>query len=128
MLCIAQQGGAKWGDLNLAERKTEPVLKCTFCFFMGFLLVLQSFGLGSVNRFLGIGVLTSPPFAGLEIFLVLSNRFHYTTDVVLAVLLTFLWYTSAPICIAAKWWAQLLGSISRPFRCDFVALLSGSAV
>lgn len=44
---------------------------------------------------------------GLEIFLVLSNRFHYTTDVVLAVLLTFLWYTSAPICIAAKWWAQL---------------------
>lgn len=43
----------------------------------------------------------------LEIFLVLSNRFHYTTDVVLAVLLTFLWYTSAPICIAAKWWAQL---------------------
>ncbi|CAK9014950.1 Uncharacterized protein SCF082_LOCUS12545 [Durusdinium trenchii] len=44
---------------------------------------------------------------GIEIFLVMSNRFHYTTDVVLAVLLTFLWYTSAPVCIAAKWWAQL---------------------
>mmetsp|Transcript_9310 Transcript_9310/g.17165 ORF Transcript_9310/g.17165 Transcript_9310/m.17165 type:complete len:408 (-) Transcript_9310:151-1374(-) len=43
----------------------------------------------------------------IEICLVLQNRFHYTSDVALAVLLTFLWYTSAPICIAAKWWAQL---------------------
>ncbi|CAJ1374064.1 unnamed protein product [Effrenium voratum] len=50
----------------------------------------------------------------LEITLVLRNRFHYTTDVVMAVLLTFLWYTSAPICIAAKWWAQLGNADPQP--------------
>eukprot|EP00440_Ansanella_granifera_P000001 gb/GFBE01000001.1/.p1 GENE.gb/GFBE01000001.1/~~gb/GFBE01000001.1/.p1 ORF type:complete len:474 (+),score=66.58 gb/GFBE01000001.1/:1-1422(+) len=40
----------------------------------------------------------------LEITLVIQNRFHYTLDVVMAVVMTLLWYTSAPICIAAKWW------------------------
>jgi len=43
----------------------------------------------------------------IEVGMVLQNRFHYTSDVFLAILLTFLWYTSAPICIAAKWWAGL---------------------
>jgi len=43
----------------------------------------------------------------LEIALVIHNRFHYTLDVVMAVVMTLLVFTSSPVCIAAKWWASL---------------------
>mmetsp|Transcript_19756 Transcript_19756/g.35118 ORF Transcript_19756/g.35118 Transcript_19756/m.35118 type:complete len:496 (-) Transcript_19756:67-1554(-) len=45
----------------------------------------------------------------IEIALVLQNRFHYTLDVVMAVIMTLLTFTSSPICIAAKRWANYGG-------------------
>lgn len=42
-----------------------------------------------------------------EFVLVILNRFHYTVDVFQAVLFTFLWYTSAPISVISKTWANL---------------------
>ena len=34
--------------------------------------------------------------------MVIANRFHYTMDVMMAILLTLLIYTSGPVAIAAK--------------------------
>merc|ERR1712217_990392 len=42
----------------------------------------------------------------LEIYLVLLDRFHYTMDVLMAVLLALLWYTNSTLAIAAKTWYQ----------------------
>jgi len=42
----------------------------------------------------------------LEFALVIHNRFHYTLDVVMAIVMTLLVFTSSPVCIAAKWWAS----------------------
>lgn len=42
----------------------------------------------------------------IELVLVLKNRFHYTMDVFMAILLTFLWFTSSPLCVAAKSWVH----------------------
>lgn len=40
----------------------------------------------------------------LEIYFVLRSRFHYTSDVIVALLLVFLFYTNASIAIFAKQW------------------------
>lgn len=40
-----------------------------------------------------------------EIYYVLLSRFHYTSDVVVALMLTFLFYTNGAISIFAKQWA-----------------------
>mmetsp|Transcript_107483 Transcript_107483/g.302489 ORF Transcript_107483/g.302489 Transcript_107483/m.302489 type:complete len:581 (-) Transcript_107483:187-1929(-) len=42
----------------------------------------------------------------MEIKLVLSNRFHYSSDIFVAIVITMLWYTNGPTVIAAKWWAS----------------------
>jgi hypothetical protein len=39
-----------------------------------------------------------------EIRLVLINRFHYSMDVAMAIILTFLVYTNGSIAIFSKWW------------------------
>ncbi|CAE8632108.1 unnamed protein product [Polarella glacialis] len=41
-----------------------------------------------------------------ECFLVILNRFHYTIDVLMAIIMVFLVYTSAPVVIAAKLWRR----------------------
>jgi hypothetical protein len=41
-----------------------------------------------------------------EIYLVLLDRFHYTMDVLAALLMVFLWYTNGPLAIASKWWSS----------------------
>jgi len=43
---------------------------------------------------------------GLEAYLTLINRFHYSSDVVVAIFMTLLFYTSGPIAVAAKWWTR----------------------
>jgi len=40
----------------------------------------------------------------LEVTLVLQNRFHYTMDVFMAILLTMLIYTNGTVSVFAKWW------------------------
>lgn len=42
----------------------------------------------------------------VEVYLTLINRFHYSSDVVVAIFMTFLFYTSGPISVAAKWWVR----------------------
>lgn len=42
----------------------------------------------------------------VEVYLTLVNRYHYSSDVVVAIFMTFLFYTSGPISVAAKWWVQ----------------------
>jgi len=43
----------------------------------------------------------------VEITLVIMSRFHYTMDVVMAVLITLLWYTNGPLVLFSQWWASL---------------------
>merc|ERR1719374_242530 len=45
----------------------------------------------------------------LEISLVLSDRFHYTADVVVAIIATLALYTNGPLAIYAEWWASSFG-------------------
>lgn len=45
----------------------------------------------------------------LEISLVLSDRFHYTADVVVAIMATLALYTNGPLAIYAEWWASSFG-------------------
>eukprot|EP00747_Dinoflagellata_sp_TGD_P020373 gnl/TRDRNA2_/TRDRNA2_127774_c0_seq1.p1 gnl/TRDRNA2_/TRDRNA2_127774_c0~~gnl/TRDRNA2_/TRDRNA2_127774_c0_seq1.p1 ORF type:complete len:434 (+),score=57.50 gnl/TRDRNA2_/TRDRNA2_127774_c0_seq1:104-1303(+) len=45
---------------------------------------------------------------GIEIYYVLLNRFHYTSDVVMAVLLTFVFYTSGAVAVLSKSWKTFL--------------------
>jgi len=40
----------------------------------------------------------------LEIVLMLMNRFHYTMDVFMAIVMTFLLFTNGSVCKFAKWW------------------------
>ena len=40
----------------------------------------------------------------IEICLVLKTRFHYTSDVVMAVFVTYLLYTNSVIAVVANWW------------------------
>eukprot|EP00929_Paragymnodinium_shiwhaense_P011979 TRINITY_DN11846_c0_g1_i2.p1 TRINITY_DN11846_c0_g1~~TRINITY_DN11846_c0_g1_i2.p1 ORF type:complete len:491 (+),score=52.44 TRINITY_DN11846_c0_g1_i2:137-1609(+) len=47
----------------------------------------------------------------LEIYLVLRNRFHYTSDIVMAVLITFLFYTNSSICVNSKSWKHWDGHL-----------------
>jgi hypothetical protein len=42
----------------------------------------------------------------LEVYCVLVNRFHYTMDVAMAILLVLLFYTNGSISVAAKWWVN----------------------
>eukprot|EP00931_Biecheleriopsis_adriatica_P087712 TRINITY_DN62144_c0_g1_i1.p1 TRINITY_DN62144_c0_g1~~TRINITY_DN62144_c0_g1_i1.p1 ORF type:complete len:488 (+),score=50.50 TRINITY_DN62144_c0_g1_i1:46-1509(+) len=41
---------------------------------------------------------------GVEIYFVLKSRFHYTSDVVMAVIMTYLLYTNTTIAFATSWW------------------------
>jgi len=40
----------------------------------------------------------------VEIYFVLKSRFHYTSDVVMAVFVTYLLYTNSVIAVLASWW------------------------
>jgi len=42
----------------------------------------------------------------IEIYFVLKSRFHYASDVVMAILLTHLLYTNVSIAVLANWWAM----------------------
>lgn len=42
----------------------------------------------------------------VEVYCVLLNRFHYTMDVAMAIMLTFLFYTNGSIAVAEKWWVS----------------------
>lgn len=41
----------------------------------------------------------------MELYLVLHNRFHYTSDVFVAVLMVLLIYSNGPMAILAHWWS-----------------------
>eukprot|EP00933_Yihiella_yeosuensis_P033653 TRINITY_DN27308_c0_g1_i1.p1 TRINITY_DN27308_c0_g1~~TRINITY_DN27308_c0_g1_i1.p1 ORF type:complete len:406 (+),score=34.74 TRINITY_DN27308_c0_g1_i1:136-1353(+) len=43
----------------------------------------------------------------LDVVMILINRFHYTLDVLLAVLLTVLFYTNTIVGISVEWWVDL---------------------
>lgn len=43
---------------------------------------------------------------GAEIYVVLRSRLHYTSDVVMAVLMTLLVYTNSTIASASVWWSR----------------------
>jgi hypothetical protein len=47
----------------------------------------------------------------IEISLVIITRFHYSADILSAVVITFLLYTNAPLVIYAKWWSQAFGDL-----------------
>jgi len=40
----------------------------------------------------------------VEIYFVLKSRFHYTSDVVMAIFVTYLLYTNSTIAVVAAWW------------------------
>jgi len=42
----------------------------------------------------------------VEIYFVLKSRFHYTSDVVMAVFVTYLLYTNSVIAVLAAWWVD----------------------
>ncbi len=44
---------------------------------------------------------------GYELYSAVALRTHYTIDVIMAVVVTFLFFTSGPVCIAAKAWAVM---------------------
>jgi hypothetical protein len=43
---------------------------------------------------------------GVEIYYVLKSRFHYTSDIVMAVVITYLLYTNSVIAVVAAWWCS----------------------
>jgi len=43
-----------------------------------------------------------------DVILMLMNRFHYTIDVFLAILIVYLYYTNAPLARAVDWWSDEL--------------------
>lgn len=51
----------------------------------------------------------------IEVYFVLKSRFHYTSDVVMAILITYLFYTNTSIAVLASWWTkrdlQALGEV-----------------
>jgi len=53
----------------------------------------------------------------IEIYFVLLNRFHYTSDIVMAIVMTFLFYTSGSIAVAAKQWARFLVTWPQCMEC-----------
>jgi len=60
----------------------------------------------------------------VEAVMVLLNRFHYTMDVVMAIALTFLFYTNGAVATASKWWIRKLQKQdSSSFDEDCYALL-----
>lgn len=42
----------------------------------------------------------------IEIYVVEKTRFHYTIDVIVALIMTFLWYTNTVIAVFAKGWSD----------------------
>lgn len=52
----------------------------------------------------------------IEIALVVMNRFHYLTDIVVAIVLTFLFFTNGSVSIAAKHWKFWEGNFQHLFR------------
>jgi len=48
----------------------------------------------------------------LEIYLILSDRFHYTADVVVAIMAALVLYTNGPLAIYAEWWASSFGEFA----------------
>lgn len=48
----------------------------------------------------------------LEISMVIANRFHYTMDVMMAILLTFLFFTNSSIIVSAKAWVRWEGHLT----------------
>mmetsp|Transcript_101379 Transcript_101379/g.312705 ORF Transcript_101379/g.312705 Transcript_101379/m.312705 type:complete len:465 (-) Transcript_101379:13-1407(-) len=42
----------------------------------------------------------------IEVYAVLKSRFHYTSDILVALVMTFLFYTNGVIAISAKLWSQ----------------------
>merc|ERR1712136_407287 len=48
----------------------------------------------------------------LEIYLILRDRFHYTADVVVAIMAALVLYTNGPLAIYAEWWASSFGEFA----------------
>lgn len=106
---------------------------CSDMMYSGHTFTVTLFGLGiyelirikSVHRRTGAGwkmaLLTIVALGTLveqafEIYAVESTRFHYTMDVLMALVVTFLVYTNGPIAICAKQWAHKGFQFSDPCR------------
>jgi len=50
----------------------------------------------------------------VEVWCVLRSHFHYSMDVFLAIMVTFLFYTNGGVAVFAKWWAVVLSDAMRP--------------
>mmetsp|Transcript_98084 Transcript_98084/g.204600 ORF Transcript_98084/g.204600 Transcript_98084/m.204600 type:complete len:590 (-) Transcript_98084:170-1939(-) len=70
-------------------------------------LFTKEFKKGPRSLCLGAVALIALAEQCVEIFFVLRNRFHYSMDVAMAVLLTFLFYTNGAIAQAAKNWQYI---------------------
>lgn len=42
----------------------------------------------------------------VEVYFVLKSRFHYTSDVVMAIFVTYLLFTNSTVAVLANWWAR----------------------
>eukprot|EP00929_Paragymnodinium_shiwhaense_P036742 TRINITY_DN19665_c0_g1_i1.p1 TRINITY_DN19665_c0_g1~~TRINITY_DN19665_c0_g1_i1.p1 ORF type:complete len:275 (-),score=70.21 TRINITY_DN19665_c0_g1_i1:222-1046(-) len=59
-----------------------------------------------------------------EIYFVLESRFHYTSDVFVAILITFLFYTNGVITVAAKQWEVRGIHLFLPKACEPIAAVA----
>lgn len=48
-----------------------------------------------------------------EIALVTVSHFHYSADILAAIMITLLWYTNGPVVIYSRWWAYSFGESAR---------------
>merc|ERR1719183_1370647 len=62
-----------------------------------------------------------------ECAMILLNRFHYTLDVFLSLVLTYFVYTNAPVAGAAAWWSRRLW-LPGPERDDFNSYRDGDTL
>ncbi|CAE8740252.1 unnamed protein product, partial [Polarella glacialis] len=44
----------------------------------------------------------------LDVIMILANRFHYTMDVILAIVITLAFYTNGAVAVFVDWWADKL--------------------
>jgi len=119
--------------LNLAQTRVGNMRWCADMMWSGHTYITTLYAIGAVElttnacRTLGwaqrAAALMFVTFLALfqqslEIYFVLLNRFHYTTDIVMAVVLTFLLYMNGSIAMCAKCWRNLFVSFPRNWTSD----------
>lgn len=106
----------------VGERRLWPVRYCADMISSGHTFVMCLFLFASTDLVRRVALLTRGHFrtvvvrilnlftlccVSADLYLIVINHFHYTVDVVLAVLLTVLLYTNAGVTICTNWWVEL---------------------